>query len=721
MGGAGAVGRKGEGLDGGGRGNSRPWRGGWVGVLLVLVACGAPQEAEVPLPGTPPVETGGTPPEPLPEACRPVSCEARGAQCGTLSDGCGGTLNCGGCGDGQRCGLHQPHVCGTEACTPRTCAAVGATCGSVEDGCGGTLRCGTCGGGTTCGGGGQAHACGTPDHGVDTACSRDGVCFLNPKPVSHDFKDVWGRSIEDFWAVGNAGYIAHGGPEGLTVLPSEAELSGIWGSAGEDVWAVGSEIRHFDGRRWSTTLRPERFLRDVHGTGAANVWAVGEGGVAYAWNGARWEPQRTGTTADLYGVWTHGEQVWAVGAGSTVLVRDAQGWHAFEPPTREVTFTAVWGTGPKDVWVTGSRGGAVLFHWDGSAWTPVQLPFSALYGISGSASGELLVVGEEGSAQFSGGRWGTAFQAPSSRMLGALHVADGRVMVGIHGQVLRSGKANTWLALGEGVRTDFVSLSAPEEDRWFFADGSRVRGGPVTWDAGSLGPAHTLTRQGRGRLWSAGDQGRVDLRLWDSLGGALHSFYLPSHFALRGVYPVRDMLAWVVGTDTVTGEGVLVRLDGHTAWAPYALSGPGGLNAVDGSAPDDVWAVGESVLAHWDGSGWTETREAWLPSFRAVRVLGPGLAWALGAHSLWRWDGVQWAPVGLPAGLETLELHALFADSREVLYVAGDGGLLLQYEPSRQTWRRIETGTRKSLRALSGGPRTLIAAGEGGTVLRLYR
>jgi hypothetical protein len=43
MGGAGAVGRMGEGLDGGGKGNSRPWRGGWVGVLLVLVACGAPR------------------------------------------------------------------------------------------------------------------------------------------------------------------------------------------------------------------------------------------------------------------------------------------------------------------------------------------------------------------------------------------------------------------------------------------------------------------------------------------------------------------------------------------------------------------------------------------------------------------------------------------------------------------------------------------------------
>lgn len=38
------------------------------------------------------------------------------------------------------------------ACVPTTCAAAGATCGSISDGCGGTLTCGTCGAGYTCGG-----------------------------------------------------------------------------------------------------------------------------------------------------------------------------------------------------------------------------------------------------------------------------------------------------------------------------------------------------------------------------------------------------------------------------------------------------------------------------------------------------------------------------------------------------------------------------------------
>ncbi|HTN92679.1 MAG TPA: calcium-binding EGF-like domain-containing protein [Sorangium sp.] len=40
--------------------------------------------------------------------------------------------------------------CETAACVPTTCAAQGATCGTIPDGCGGTLTCGSCAAGSTC-------------------------------------------------------------------------------------------------------------------------------------------------------------------------------------------------------------------------------------------------------------------------------------------------------------------------------------------------------------------------------------------------------------------------------------------------------------------------------------------------------------------------------------------------------------------------------------------
>ncbi|MGI5864433.1 MAG: CAP domain-containing protein [Myxococcales bacterium] len=47
-------------------------------------------------------------------------------------------------------------------CQPRSCADLGAACGTVDDGCGRTVECGGCAVPETCGGGGVAHQCGVP-------------------------------------------------------------------------------------------------------------------------------------------------------------------------------------------------------------------------------------------------------------------------------------------------------------------------------------------------------------------------------------------------------------------------------------------------------------------------------------------------------------------------------------------------------------------------------
>lgn len=76
------------------------------------------------------------------DACDPLTCEQFGWNCGSASDGCGGTLECGTCVAPERCGDGgAPNYCG---CIPdQTCA--GIACGEVDDGCGNILRCGGCG------------------------------------------------------------------------------------------------------------------------------------------------------------------------------------------------------------------------------------------------------------------------------------------------------------------------------------------------------------------------------------------------------------------------------------------------------------------------------------------------------------------------------------------------------------------------------------------------
>src|SRR5215510_6857256 len=57
---------------------------------------------------------------------------------------------------------------GATLCMPTSCAAQGTTCGSIADGCGGTLTCGTCTAPQTCGGGGVANVCGGGPTGAAT-------------------------------------------------------------------------------------------------------------------------------------------------------------------------------------------------------------------------------------------------------------------------------------------------------------------------------------------------------------------------------------------------------------------------------------------------------------------------------------------------------------------------------------------------------------------------
>ncbi|PYN96566.1 MAG: hypothetical protein DMD91_21045 [Candidatus Rokuibacteriota bacterium] len=96
-----------------------------------------------------------------PPVCARVTCASLGKNCGAISDGCGGTLTCGGCTAPQSCGGGGvANVCGP--CTATTsCAAQAATCNAIPDGCG-WVACGTCAAPQVCGGGGNPTVCAVP-------------------------------------------------------------------------------------------------------------------------------------------------------------------------------------------------------------------------------------------------------------------------------------------------------------------------------------------------------------------------------------------------------------------------------------------------------------------------------------------------------------------------------------------------------------------------------
>jgi len=111
--------------------------------------------------------------------CLPASCVELGAECGTVDNGCGDPLDCGGCSSGNICNL----LTNTCDCNPQTCADQGYECGSWTDGCGNALDCGGCD--VVANGTGVCNAGGTCDIACDAnfhACGLE--CLADASPAS---------------------------------------------------------------------------------------------------------------------------------------------------------------------------------------------------------------------------------------------------------------------------------------------------------------------------------------------------------------------------------------------------------------------------------------------------------------------------------------------------------------------------------------------------------
>jgi hypothetical protein len=100
-----------------------------------------------------------------PSICVPGTCASLGLECGEASDGCGGTLDCGGCGAGSACGVETPNICTCISpeppCETGPPEVVGSSCGPRTNNCGDIYPpCSTC---------------------IDTQiCAADGRCACAP-------------------------------------------------------------------------------------------------------------------------------------------------------------------------------------------------------------------------------------------------------------------------------------------------------------------------------------------------------------------------------------------------------------------------------------------------------------------------------------------------------------------------------------------------------------
>lgn len=192
----------------------------------VSVDAGAAMDAGVASDAGRPVDAG---------VCVPRSCTAAGATCGTLGDGCGGTLSCGSCARGASC---QQNAC--------VCAA-GATeqCGdSLDNDCDGNADCADpdCSSAPVC----MQPACTVTAAEVQVT-SPPGNAFTGF--IASTGTGTWGLFVHETFGNSNLRYTYYSLDSQLQVVGSAAPMSGMLAAHKPFAAWTGTEF----GLAWSDT------------------------------------------------------------------------------------------------------------------------------------------------------------------------------------------------------------------------------------------------------------------------------------------------------------------------------------------------------------------------------------------------------------------------------------------------------------------------------------
>lgn len=455
-------------------------------------------------------------------------------------------------------------------------------------------------------------------------------------PTKKWLRGMWGSGAADVWAVGDFGTLLHFDGKAWSVYDPGFKLASmlsVWGLAADDVWVgfEGGSAMHWNGAAWSymgpdnqgVTSLWGRGPQDVYATSALNPllthytgvqpWANGgvalNAGALYAVTGTDDELWAGGTQILLHndgGGWVKEQQfvqtqtlaleriddeILMAGRGGVIARRkdDAWGFEAGDPQRVFLGFSSIAGTSEHDIWA----GGGELAHWDGEAWTFVDIGLgSNRFGDMSTADGVIWALAHDANVQL----WRN----------------DGKDWSKVT-ETFGAGAHSVWAV---DANTAWISGS-------FL--GSKLQ----HWDGQTLTPymfpnwvtdVRGLHGLAPDDIWAVGSPEL--LMHWN---GEAWTIVHTGTNALTAV--------WAVGPDDVWSadeDGEFYHWDGVT-WATF----PGSnwpINDMRGTAPDDIWAVGgittvRGTTWHYDGVAWTE------------KISGSGEV----LISLWASDEAMWA------------------------------------------------------------------------------
>lgn len=189
---------------------------------------------------------------------------------------------------------------------------------------------------------------------------------------------------------------------------------------------------------------------------------------------------------------------------------------------------------------------------------------------------------------------------------------------------------------------------------------------------------------------------RYDGSQWHDLGAPSSEWF--------GVWAASATDVWIAG------DGRVEHWDGASWTAlPTGLStafNDDRLENISGTGPDDVFIVGrKGIILHWDGSQLVRMTSGTTTPLSDVFALAPDDVWAVGNGAILHYDGTSWSTVSTMPGAV---LRGVWGSGQNNVYFGGESGLLLRWDG--QAIVSVPSGTTRHLFKLFGlGPERLYA------------
>ncbi|MCP4346651.1 MAG: choice-of-anchor D domain-containing protein [Desulfobacterales bacterium] len=581
----------------------------------------------------------------------------------------------------------------------------------------------------------------------------------------YDFRDVWGSSGSDVFAVGvtqsqengesNSLILHYDGSSwsDMNVDPSY-RIYGVWGSSESDVFAVGDGvILHYDGSSWSLMTSGSFF--EIWGTSGSDVFAVGPWCITIHYDGTSWNSMYSDFCYEVSDIWgSSGSDVFISGgfdySNSSNIIQhyDGSSWTRMylDIPTK---IRGLWGSSDSDIFAVG---GNSIWHY---GTCPISI--ADVYpgaGKSDSAT-DITIIG-------TGFMSGTTAKIGDTDMINTVFSSDTEL------------KATVPPGLDPGTYT--VTVINPDTAEAAKEECFTIMADPDDYPDISVSPAFldfgivNAVTPGTQKL-TVSNTGSADLEIENLLMTGTTEMHLmiskDEEFRIQNDSCSGDTLAasetctfdvffspafdWYFSSATEGAKSASVRIISNDPDSPVfdvllngtavsdleealcwtrqnPLPHDNNLRGIWGSSESDIFAAGDSVIMHYNGSSWTTMKfdslniysGVWGSSVSDIFVVGGEIysyPFTIGGSEsksvIMHYDGSSWESMNPDT---PNYLSGIWGSSGSDVFAVGWYGTILHYDGS--SWTDMGSGTSRFLYNVWGSSGSdVFAVGENGTIL----